>query len=276
MGGKASKDAKDLFILPMGDHKPTFKHLEQLAALKMGTTACLPTSILSAEIPPVSTDGTTPTSKPATQTNSAFHLPIDVLFLSSLATDRPDNLYATLVSALNSPPLGLVYSSPLSISLSILTAQATYYSRSRSSLWVKGATSGATQQVIAIRRDCDGDALEFVVQQKQGTGFCHTLRAASCFGPSSGLAALELTLQERKETAPTGSYTKRLFEDANLLEAKLREEAEEVCQAKSWEETKLEAADLLYFLMVRLPSSHANTPHAVTTGPLYSKWRDDG
>jgi phosphoribosyl-ATP pyrophosphohydrolase/phosphoribosyl-AMP cyclohydrolase/histidinol dehydrogenase len=278
MGGKGSRDAKDLFVLPMGETNPTFKHLEQLSGLKMGTTPCLPTSILSADVPPVSTDGTVLTSLPMTSSQSkAFHLPIDLLFLSSLTTDRPDNLYATLVSASNEPPLGLVYSSPLSISMSILTAQATYFSRSRQSLWVKGATSGATQQVVAIRRDCDGDALEFVVEQKTGTGFCHTLRASSCFGPASGTAALEATLQERKQNAPTGSYTKRLFEDAPLLEAKLREEAEEVCQAKSWEETRLEAADLLYFLMVRRPSASVLRTYegASRTGPLRSSRGQD-
>lgn len=250
LGGKSSRDSKDLFVMPADEAKPTLKHLEQLSSWRFGTTSCLPTELLSCVPPPVEANGIEKPATPAAQPNG-FHLPIDVLFLSSLTTDRTDTLYATSVTGINQQPLGLVYSSPLSISLSLYHSQATYYSRSRESLWVKGATSGATQSVIAIRRDCDGDALEFIVEQKPGTGFCHTPRSASCFGPTGGLIALEQTLLERQTTAPPGSYTKRLFDDRNLLEAKIREEADEVIRAKNWEETRLEAADLLYFLMAR-------------------------
>lgn len=249
LGGKASRDSKDLFVLPTDDAKPTLEQLEALASWRLGTTPSLMTTVLSATPPPV--DATGLEKLPASKPPSGYHIPLDVLFLSSLTTDRPDTLYATSVTSINSQPLGLVYSSPLSLSLSIYHAQATYYSRSRESLWVKGATSGATQSVVAIRRDCDGDALEFIVEQKSGTGFCHTPRAASCFGPTGGLIALEETIKERQANAPQGSYTKRLFDDATLLEAKIREEADEVIRAKNWDETRLEAADLLYFLMVR-------------------------
>ena len=261
--------------MPVGGVQPTLRHLEMLSVLRQGTVPCLPTTMLSAEVPPVDPSSpqaqTTPLPDGAS-TSSDFKLPVDVLFLSSLTTDRPDSLYATLVTAVNEPPLGLVYSSPLSISLSITTAQATYYSRSRNSLWVKGATSGATQNVVAIRRDCDGDALEFIVGQKPGTGFCHTLRATSCFGPTSGLTHLEATLRKRKVEAPTGSYTKRLFEDESMLEAKLREETDEVCRAKGWDETRLEAADLLYFLMVCASLSGYQPTYLPTLlGPMYSQ-----
>lgn len=248
LGGKSSRDSKDLFVLPANDAKPTLQQLEEVSSWRLGTTPSLMTTFLSATPPPVEVTGLDKLPSPKTPTG--YHIPIDVLFLSSLTTDRTDTLYATSVTSINSQPLGLVYSSPLSLSLSIYHAQATYYSRSRESLWVKGATSGATQSVVAIRRDCDGDALEFIVEQKPGTGFCHTPRATSCFGPTGGLIALEETLRERQANAPKGSYTKRLFDDATLLEAKIREEADEVVRAKNWEETRLEAADLLYFLMV--------------------------
>lgn len=257
LGGKTSRDSKDLFVLPANDAKPSLDHLEVLKGWRLGATACLPTDILSAVPPPVEAVGIEKPAATASQPNR-YHLPIDVLFLSSLTTDRTDTLYATSVTGINLQPLGVVYSSSLSISLSIYHAQATYYSRSRESLWVKGATSGATQNVVAIRRDCDGDALEFIVEQKPGTGFCHTPRAASCFGPTGGLVSLEETVLERKTNAPPGSYTKRLFDDANLLEAKIREEADEVIRAKNWDETRLEAADLLYFLMVGSHLPHGN------------------
>jgi phosphoribosyl-AMP cyclohydrolase len=60
----------------------------------------------------------------------------------------------------------------------LTTRQATYYSRSRQQLWVKGETSGHTQHVREVRLDCDGDAVLLTVDQ---TGpACHT-GTHSCF-----------------------------------------------------------------------------------------------
>jgi len=54
----------------------------------------------------------------------------------------------------------------------LTTREATYYSRSRGSYWVKGETSGHTQHVHEVRLDCDGDTVLLVVDQ-QGAA-CHT------------------------------------------------------------------------------------------------------
>lgn len=54
----------------------------------------------------------------------------------------------------------------------LTTGNATYWSRSRSEYWVKGATSGHTQQVREVRLDCDGDTLLLKVDQLEGA--CHT------------------------------------------------------------------------------------------------------
>jgi phosphoribosyl-AMP cyclohydrolase len=60
----------------------------------------------------------------------------------------------------------------------LTTRRATYFSRSRGRLWVKGETSGNTQHVHEVRLDCDGDAVLLIVDQ---TGpACHT-GARTCF-----------------------------------------------------------------------------------------------
>jgi len=59
------------------------------------------------------------------------------------------------------------------------TGEAHYWSRSRSELWHKGATSGNVQRVREIRVDCDQDAVLLLVEQS-GEGACHTGRK-SCF-----------------------------------------------------------------------------------------------
>ena len=84
-------------------------------------------------------------------------------------------------------------------------------------------------------------------------GFCH-LGNATCFGQYNGLSRLQKTLQARKEDAPVGSYTARLFNEPKLAQAKIMEEAEELCRANSKEEIAFEAADLLYFALTRCVS----------------------
>ena len=74
---------------------------------------------------------------------------------------------------------------------------------------------------------------------------------ATCFGPYKGLSRLQQTLRSRKASAPEGSYTARLFKDAKLLNAKIIEEASELCQASNKEDIAFEAADLIYFALTR-------------------------
>jgi len=59
------------------------------------------------------------------------------------------------------------------------TGRATYYSRTRDTLWVKGLTSGHIQYVKEIRVDCDNDTVLLKVEQVGGAA-CHT-GYASCF-----------------------------------------------------------------------------------------------
>ncbi len=61
----------------------------------------------------------------------------------------------------------------------LATGQATFFSRSRQTLWVKGETSGNIQIVKEIRIDCDNDAVLLIVEQIGGAA-CHT-GYRSCF-----------------------------------------------------------------------------------------------
>ena len=86
--------------------------------------------------------------------------------------------------------LTLAYMNAASYQLTCETGEVWLWSRSRQSLWHKGATSGHTQRVVDIRLDCDGDAL--VVKVEPRGPACHT-GATSCFFqsmlPGSGAAA---------------------------------------------------------------------------------------
>jgi len=75
------------------------------------------------------------------------------------------------------------------IERTIATGEAHYYSRSRSELWHKGATSGEFQLVKDFRTDCDQDSLWLVVEQKGGK-CCH-VGHESCFYRSIPLGTVE-------------------------------------------------------------------------------------
>ena len=98
------------------------------------------------------------------------------------------------------------------------TGEIHFFSRSRQELWRKGATSGNTQAVKAIRYDCDADALLALVEPAGPA--CHT-GERSCFhngdlnagAPYETLPTLDRTIAERAATKPNGSYTVRLLND---------------------------------------------------------------
>ena len=170
-----------------------------------------------------------------------------------LVSDRPDGLFPTVVCDELGKALGLCYSSVESIDQAVRTRCGVYCSRKRG-LWVKGESSGATQELLRVSLDCDRDALRFIVKQK-APGFCHN-NTYTCFGPDSGLSALMSTLQGRiASEADPASYTRRLIADRSLLRAKLVEEAGELADAQTQAEVVWEAADVLYFTLVRMAGS---------------------
>lgn len=168
------------------------------------------------------------------------------------AKNSEKSLWPTVVVDEMGMALGLVWSDQESICAAVKEKKGIYHSRTRG-LWVKGETSGATQELLEITLDCDRDALCFRVRQKE-PGFCH-LQTRTCFGADRGLTKLFRLLQNRKKSAPKKSYTKRLFAEKNLLHSKIVEEAKELTRAKSKKEVILEASDVLYFTLVKMAKS---------------------
>ena len=76
--------------------------------------------------------------------------------------------------------LMLAYMNAEALRLTIDTGEAHYWSRSRSTIWRKGETSGEVQEVVELRIDCDQDALLMIVRLKGNGVACHTGRR-SCF-----------------------------------------------------------------------------------------------
>lgn len=156
--------------------------------------------------------------------------------------------------------LTLAYANAEAVARTRETGELHLWSRSRDELWHKGATSGNTQAVRALRLDCDGDALLALVEPAGPA--CHT-GERTCFhngeleppAPHEALPELERTLRDRAAQRPEGSYTVALLDDPPLIGEKVMEEAEEVARAAR-EETDdrvdNEAADVLYHLTVLL------------------------
>ena len=191
-------------------------------------------------------------------------------------------LWPTVVCDEEGQALGLVWSTRESLEAAVGERRGIYWSRSRDSLWIKGETSGATQELLRVELDCDRDALRFVVRQ-HGSGFCHT-GTPGCWPTPFTLSALSDVIARRGTEAPEGSGTAKLMRDPALLASKLREETEELIQAlrlqapETTEETESgsaetesrsaetesrseepaevihEAADLLYFTLVAAAS----------------------
>ncbi len=159
--------------------------------------------------------------------------------------------------------LMLAYMNEEALRLTVETRKATYYSRSRSEIWIKGETSGNTQKVLELFYDCDSDAILLKIEQ---TGVaCHT-GEYTCFhnkGFESDAVSVAgshvidedyATIMNRKETPIDGSYTNYLFEKGiDKTCKKVGEEATEVVIAaknNSTQELTYEAADLIYHLLV--------------------------
>ncbi|XP_062105855.1 histidine biosynthesis bifunctional protein hisIE, chloroplastic isoform X2 [Humulus lupulus] len=163
------------------------------------------------------------------------------------------------------------------VATTIFSRKATFYSRSRSTLWTKGETSNNFINVHDIFIDCDRDSIIYLGMPDGPT--CHT-GAETCYYTrvseslehleseieenklaQTTLYSLESTISQRKaelEVPLSGkpSWTRRLLLDYKLLCSKIREEADELCRTLEENEEKArtasEMADVLYHAMVLL------------------------
>lgn len=174
---------------------------------------------------------------------------LDDAFVNILDFDKQNGLIPTIVQdAVSNQVLMLAYSNKESLYKSFQTQKATYFSRSRQSLWTKGETSGNYQQLLNVKFDCDRDTLLFTV--KQSSHACHTGQY-TCFEDNIfSWNELYNILLERFRLMPEKSYTVKLLQNEHLLKKKINEEAFEVIQATNRDELIWEVADLLYHTTV--------------------------
>ncbi|MFF6016251.1 bifunctional phosphoribosyl-AMP cyclohydrolase/phosphoribosyl-ATP diphosphatase HisIE [Lysinibacillus fusiformis] len=159
--------------------------------------------------------------------------------------------------------LTVAYMNKESLVKTIESGETWFYSRSRQELWHKGATSGHTQKVVAIKTDCDQDAL--VVEVLPNGPACHN-GTTTCFtevvqqnaevGSVEMITKLVSVIEKREQEMPEGAYTTYLFDKGiDKICKKVGEEATEVvigAKNRDAEEVKWEAADLIYHLLVLL------------------------
>jgi phosphoribosyl-AMP cyclohydrolase / phosphoribosyl-ATP pyrophosphohydrolase len=167
--------------------------------------------------------------------------------------------------------LTLAYMNRESLQRTLAEHETWFWSRSRSSLWHKGETSGNKQRVVEVNLDCDYDALRVLVVPEGPA--CHT-GAQTCFHNEledtskearvetessktdlgKTLRNLYSTIDSRKRERPEGSYTAYLFgEGLDKILKKVGEEcAETIIAAKNEDRLALvkESSDLLYHLLV--------------------------
>lgn len=97
---------------------------------------------------------------------------LDPTIAASLKRNADGLVAAVVQDATSGAVLMQAWMNDAALARTLATREATYWSRSRDELWVKGLTSGNTQHVRSVRLDCDGDTVLLRVDQVGGA--CHT------------------------------------------------------------------------------------------------------
>ena len=180
--------------------------------------------------------------------------------IEKLKFDEKGLIPAIVVDRKTRRVLTLAYMNKESLGITMEKGLTCFYSRSRQELWLKGETSGNYQHVVSITADCDGDALEVVVDPEGPA--CHK-GTDSCFNDyvfesdtlsDFSLDALMTLIEGRKTEKKEGSYTTYLFEKGiDKILKKVGEECTEVIiagKADDKAETVYEISDLVYHVLV--------------------------
>ena len=185
-----------------------------------------------------------------------------MLDINSLKFDEKGLIPAVVIDNKTKKLLTLAYMSRESLEISMEKGLSCFYSRSRQELWLKGETSGNYQHIVSITADCDGDALEVIVEPDGPA--CHK-GTFSCFNDAVwenpeltesqfSLEALMKLIEGRKTEKKEGSYTTYLFEKGiDKILKKVGEECTEVIiagKADDKAETIYEISDLTYHVLV--------------------------
>jgi phosphoribosyl-ATP pyrophosphohydrolase/phosphoribosyl-AMP cyclohydrolase len=179
--------------------------------------------------------------------------------IDALAWDKMNNLIPAIIQHDKTGAVLMQgYMSKASLSETLSTKKATFFSRSKQALWVKGETSGNFLHVKQIVTDCDQDSL-LIACTPEGPS-CH-LGSYSCFpeqkiSQQNFLSELEEVIQSRKNDDPEESYTAHLFSRGTTKMAqKVGEEGVEVALAavaETKDDLLGECADLFYHTLVLL------------------------
>lgn len=189
-------------------------------------------------------------------------LSLEEAFCAVLDFEKQNGLIPTIVQDVKTKQvLMLAYSNKDAVLKTLQAGKATYFSRSRNSLWTKGETSGNFQKLVSAKFDCDRDTLLYKVEQ---TGAACHLGRFTCFEDRDFvLEDLYDLLLQRKTEMPEKSFTTKLFQDTEFLNSKILEEANEVVNFETGEDDLgWEAADLAYFVLT-LMAKHNVTPQEV-------------
>lgn len=150
--------------------------------------------------------------------------------------------------------LMVAYMNEEAFDTTVKTGKATFFSRSRGTLWTKGETSGNYINVTAMYPDCDNDTL--LLMGRPAGPACHR-GTVSCFDTPDNegfIRKLQTVIQQRHRDMPEGSYTTHLFgKGVNKIAQKVGEEAvETVIEAIDGNKSRYlyEVSDLIYHLLV--------------------------
>lgn len=198
--------------------------------------------------------------------------PLTEADIPNLAWEKAGGLIPAIVQDADTlQVLMLGFVSPEALAITLSERRATFHSRSRDRLWQKGETSGNRLDVKAVHADCDQDALLVLAEPAGPT--CHR-GTRSCFtaeGPTGigWLAELARIVRERREAAPTTSYSARLLAGgATRIAQKIGEEGVELALAGAGGDRAScidEAADLIYHLTLLMEAREFSWDDVVKT-----------